>query len=60
MQTYARYIQGMRLYCSKCQRVVTPTTIIMNEATKDGDEHRTTELQFDCGDCNTIIKRVKI
>ena len=60
MQTYARYIQGIRLFCGKCNKVTTPTTIVMNETSSDAAEHRTVELQFDCGDCNTIIKRVKI
>ena len=60
MQTFARYIQGIQMYCSKCNKTVTPVTIVMNDAIKDGDENRTVELQFDCQDCNTIIKRVKV
>jgi hypothetical protein len=60
MQTFARYIQGIRLYCGKCNKSVTPVTIILNDTIKDGDDSRTIELQFDCDTCKMIIKRVKI
>lgn len=60
MTTYVRFIQGFRVYCTKCNKTVTPVLIIMNDAVKDGEEERTHEIQFDCDRCKTVIKRVKV
>ena len=50
----ARYIQGIRVYCSRCEKQITPTTMVENNA--DGV---TVGIELHC-DCGNIISKMKV
>jgi hypothetical protein len=51
----ARYIQGIRLYCPRCEKQVTPITFILNDS-----NNTTTGFEFTCDSCNTTLKKVDL
>jgi len=50
----ARFIQGVRMYCPKCMKQVTPVTYIINDS-----NGMTVGFDYECDQCNTLLKRMK-
>lgn len=58
--TRRAFIEAVRRFCPKCNKIVNPITEIENDAEKDGDAPVTKFLLFRCLKCNTVVGNMEV